>query len=253
MDALRRLAILLVCVSSVVVVPAARAETINCTSITSVPGFSSPNRPDYRLAGNLSTPQTTGSAIEIQANNVVLDLNGYRLNGRGAGPGTNARGINALNRQNITIRNGSVRGFVYGIVLEMGGGVSQGHMVEDVRAEQNTLGGINVQGAANIVRNNHVVDTGGSTVLGSDAAAFGIYMVGTEAQVLNNDVSRTTKQGFGTSTGMWLALVTSGFVVNNRVASSDQGFVLGGTKYRDNLTSNVSFPYLGGTDAGNNR
>ena len=104
MDALRRLVLPFVFISSVVLVPAARGETVNCTSIASLPAvISQPGI--YCLAGNLSTSQVTGSAIEIQANSVVLDLNGFKLAGRAAGVGTSAFGIHAVNRQNITIKN----------------------------------------------------------------------------------------------------------------------------------------------------
>ena len=42
--------------------------------------------------------------------------------------------------------------------------------------------------------------------------------------------------------------------MNNRITTADRGIQYqGGTgKYRDNLTFGVSFPFTGGTDAGNN-
>ncbi len=112
-----------------------RAETVNCTPINTVPAvITLPGV--YCLTKSLVTSMTSGNAIDIQANNVVFDMNGHRLGGLGAGLGTNARGIYANNRQNITIRNGTVRGFLIGIFLE--GSSGQGHLIEDVRADQNT-------------------------------------------------------------------------------------------------------------------
>ena len=55
-----------------------QAETIDCTAITSPP-YVIATQGVYCLTGNLSTSITTGSAIEIQANNVTLDLNGFKL------------------------------------------------------------------------------------------------------------------------------------------------------------------------------
>ena len=89
----------------------------------------------------------------------MLDLNGFKLGGLAAGPGTTASGIQALNRQNITIKNGTIRGFFRGILLRNDSGASQGHVVEDIRADQNRFGGIEVQGSGTIVRNNQVVAT----------------------------------------------------------------------------------------------
>ena len=99
---------------------------------------------------------TSGNAIEISANNVVLDLNGHKLGGQAAGPGTTARGIHAFQRKNITLKNGTVRGFNVGIFLEDVGpsSTSQGHRVEGVRAEGNTGTGIWVLGQGNVVRGN---------------------------------------------------------------------------------------------------
>jgi hypothetical protein len=251
MDALRRLVLPFVFISSVVLAPAARGETVNCTSIASLPAvISQPGI--YCLAGNLSTSQVTGSAIEIQANSVVLDLNGFKLAGRAAGAGTSAFGIHAVNRQNITIKNGTVRGFMHGIALEMNAGVSQGHIVEDIRADLNTFVGINVQGSGCIVRNNQIADIGGTTVFGQDANAFGIYVAGVGVRVLNNDVSTVTSQGLGNSAGVWTLPAAGVLVENNRFTSATYGAVMGTGKYRGNLTFGTSVPFSGGTDAGNN-
>ena len=124
----------------------AGAETKNCTAIGTVPAVITVQG-IYCFTDNLGTSTTSGNAIDIQTNNVVLDLNGFKLGGLAAGPGTLAQGIHALNRQNITVKNGTVRGFYQGIVLE-DAGASQGHVIEDIRADQNTVTGIAVFGGA---------------------------------------------------------------------------------------------------------
>ena len=70
----------------------AQAETVNCTPITTLPAVITVQG-IYCLTGNLSTAMTSGNAIEIQTNNVVLDLNGFKLGGLAAGSGTGAAGI----------------------------------------------------------------------------------------------------------------------------------------------------------------
>ena len=208
----------------------------------------------YCFTGHLNTAMTSGNAIDIQTNNVVLDLNGYKLGGLAAGPGTTTYGIHAVDRQNIILKNGTIRGFFAGIAL-LDTGVSQGHLVEDMRADQNTYVGIQVSGSGNIIRNNQVVATSGTTAFGANANAYGIYVAGNGPRVLNNDVIKVVGTGIFSGNGIYLApSVTGGVVVNNRITVADIGIVFDGStgKYRDNVTFDVASPFLGGTDIGNN-
>jgi hypothetical protein len=142
----------------------AQAETVNCTPITAVP-FTIPAAGTWCLAQDVNATLASGKAITIAANNVVLDLNGHRLANVAAGPGTEASGVYAFQRTNITIRNGTVRGFKYGILLDDSSPytTSQAHVIEDLRADQNTWIGIWAAGRGNIIRNTLVVATGGLT------------------------------------------------------------------------------------------
>ena len=231
----------------------ARAETVNCTAITTLP-FIITVQGIYCFTGHLSTGITSGNVIDIQTSNVILDLNGFKLGGLAAGVGTTAIGIHALDRQNITIKNGTVRGFLRGIQLETAG-ASQGHVVEDIRADLNRFVGIEVAGTGNIVRNNQVVTTGGSTTLGANASAQGILTAGSGPRVLNNDVISTFPAGTGVATGILFNGATGAFAVNNRITTAARGIAYDGGatgKYRDNLTFGVTTPYTGGTAVGTN-
>jgi len=234
MSARRILATLIVVPTVVLNTTTALAETVNCTAITTIPAVISVQGV-YCFTANLATNISTGIAIDIQTNNVVLDLNGFKLGGLSAGFGTAAHGIHALDRQNITIKNGTVRGFLKGIFLE-NVSLSQGHVVEGVR-------------------NNQVVATGGTTTI-PNAGATGILMLGTGPRVLNNDVINTFKQGSGTATGVNFNGATGAFAVNNRITAADRGidYSNGATgKYRDNLTFGVTSPFTGtGTPVGTN-
>jgi hypothetical protein len=223
----------------------AQAETVNCTPITALPAIITvPGI--YCFTGDLTTAMTTGKAIDIQTNDVVIDLNGFKLGGLAAGNGTSAFGIYANNRQYITIKNGTVRGFFVGIFLEGGVVASQGHTVDDVRLDQNTNVGMSVSGPGSIIRNNHVLATGGTTCCGPDFGALGIIVSGNGALVLNNDVIATSKQGTGTSIGIRFYSTFGSFAVNNRISSADVGIEFntdGFGKYRDNLTYGVVIPF----------
>jgi len=63
----------------------------------------------YRLTSNLTTDSVNTTLIEVNANNVSIDLNGFSLLGPNAGAGT-GDGINASGNVHTTIRNGSIQG-----------------------------------------------------------------------------------------------------------------------------------------------
>ena len=259
----------------------AHAETTNCTAITVLPAVIT-SQGVYCLTGNLATSMTVGNAIEIQANNVTIDLNGFKLGGLGAGDGTQANGIYAFQRKNITIKNGIVRGFFQGILLDDSSFNtinSSGHVVKHILADKNTFIGIDVAGLGNTVSHNTVVDTGSST---ATTFARGIRVRGAGTQVTDNAVSATTATGTGTAMGILLdradySLVQNNTVTdtlrvatasraiqstnsvgvffrNNNLANADFGiFFLGTTGiYKDNLTFDVGTPFNGGTDGGGN-
>jgi hypothetical protein len=276
---------LLALVAPSLLAPPARAETVNCTAITSLPAVITVQGV-YCLTGDLSTAMTPGNAIEIQTNNVVLELNGHKLGGLAVGSGTTAYGIFASQRRNITIRNGTVRGFNVGIFLHdfFPYTSSQGHLVEGIHADLNTAFGILMLGQGNLVRNNQVVGTGGSTTA-ANVVATGISVSGPDARVLNNDIVDTHATGNASSLAVLVSsapgtvvegnrignptlpsggrsygVLVSGsadvLVVDNALTTLTFGINFGGGgssgKYRDNLTSGVTTPFTAGTDAGNN-
>ena len=158
---------------------AAHAETVECTPVTSLPAIISVQGL-YCLTANLATAQSSGNAIEITANNVTLDLNGWKVGGQAAGSATGAIGIYST-ANNVAIQNGIVRGFSVGIYL-----LGRGAMVQDIVADQNTATGISVGGTGSVVQGNQVVDTGGST---TSANVYGIYVLGPGSLIQNNLVS----------------------------------------------------------------
>ena len=222
-----------------------------------------------------------GNAIDIQTNNVTIDLNGWKLGGLAAGPNAWAHGIYAYQRKNITIRNGTVRGFHRGIFLRdsFPYTISQGHLIEDIRADKNTYIGIEVQGRGSIVRRNQVVDTGGST---RNNDALSILLYGPGVRALNNDISGTAATASGAAYGLYIRNadgavaegnriddVSSGtgatygayifssndlLAVGNRITGAYYGIYYAGStgKYMDNLTSSVTTPFVSGTAVGTN-
>jgi len=200
----------------------------------------------YCLNSDLSATDTFGTAIQINADDVTLDLSGHILDGLPAGSGTSATGISGAKR-NAIVRNGTVRGFQTGISLG-----STNAVVENLFVDRNTIGAIHKSGPFTIIRDNRVTDIG-TTQCCADIHAIDVS--GQASRVLNNDVNHV----FSSSPGFHAtAIAFSGgsqyLAVNNRLTGAGQGifFLSGATgKYRDNLTAGVTSPFIGGTSAGN--
>lgn len=130
------------------------------------------------LKKDLSTAMASGNAITINTNNVTLDCNGFKLGGLAAGPASATTGIHATDRQNTTVRNCNVRGFLVGISLD---GDTAGNRVEDNRFDNNLWMGIAVAGDQNLVQRNMVFSTGGAQNYNVGIAA--------DADIIDNTVS----------------------------------------------------------------
>ena len=167
------------------------------TRITSLPYvISAPGI--YYIDQKMTTNLASGAAITISANNVVLDLNANAIGNLAAGPATQAVGILADSRQNVTVRNGVLRGFYAGVALGefTTPGASSGNAVEKVTADQCQAVGLLVQGTGSVVRSSRVVSTNGSTALNpltgtATNSASGIVVTGAGAQVSDDEVINT--------------------------------------------------------------
>ena len=152
----------------------------------------------YKLTGNLVVPANT-RGIEIQADGVTLDLNGFSISGPvtcntsvsppcTAPANANMHGI-TNNNEGAVIRNGSVRGFAgSGIWMKLPGGV----VVQDMLLAYNSgsgimfepIGGGLLDGGARVTRV-VAVQNGGS----------GIYINGPATAVVNIDNSTASGNG----------------------------------------------------------
>jgi hypothetical protein len=221
----------------------AHAETINCTPVNSVPAVIS-SQGVYCLNGNLATNSANGWTINITANNVTLDLNGWKVGGQAAGAATEAVGIYS-SANNITIKNGIVRGFWWGILL-----TGRGAVVEDMLVDQNTTVGIEVDGQGSIVRRNHIVDTGGSTVQ-NPSPAFGIVTFNTGIIVENNVISGLTATG--ATAGEWGIHLVGDYdtarhniVTDDAKPASNYSFGVNSSGSEDSIVDNVITNFIYG-------
>jgi hypothetical protein len=247
-----------------------QAETINCTAITSLP-VTITAQGVYCLTGNLATSQSSGVAITINANNVTIDLNGWKVGGQGAGASTQATGIYST-ANNVTIKNGIVRGFYYGINL-----TGSGAVVQDMLTDANTFVGIDVNGLGALVEHNQVVNTGGSTAA-ANVDAIGIFVAGPDSNVNNNMISGLTHMGNGSEYGIFVLgsgtestvrnnvisntsvttmnsygiSASSSIVLNNTLSNFEYGVYSNGGIYAYNTVNDCATPYSGGTAGAGN-
>ncbi len=263
--AARRLSLILLILSLVFGVTIQAQQTGEAklgTQITSLPyTISSPGV--YILTQDfLDLNLASGSAIEITSSDVVLDLNGHTISNTTAGAGTIADGVLATDQSNVTVRNGTIQGFMTGVALTASdltnpGTTSYGHAVEKLNVNGCTYEGISVAGANSTVRSCQVKNIGGSTVLDELASAYGIDLLGTGLRCLECDVSAVTASGTdGLSYAIYLNDTADAFVMNSRMSDMEYGLYFedgASGQYRDNLaTGMLTLGFVGGTDSGKN-
>jgi hypothetical protein len=145
------------------------------TSINGLPGCPHAGFPiqicqpgSYRLSGNLAVPANM-AGIEINADKVTLDLNGFSI----TGPGTclpsaesvecttdgGYAGVYVSFQNQVTIRNGSVSGMTFGIYAS-----GQGLTIEEIHARHNRFHGISLGSdtsiKAAVLRRNTAIQNG---------------------------------------------------------------------------------------------
>jgi parallel beta-helix repeat protein len=166
--------------------------------ITISTGTSATDPMSFRLTGPLST-STSGNVIEILSPHVTVDLNGFMIT---CDVPYGGHGIDS-DQDNITVKNGTVRGFGIGLNLTGSGG-----LVENVRAISNFTG-ISV-GDNCLVRNNVATANGqngiiaqnGCTVSGNTANNNGTDGICTHTgcNVIGNTVRGNTDAGLNLDT-----------------------------------------------------
>lgn len=276
MRAFRRAVVL--CLAALTVSsPSAASAADNCTgTISKLPAIITKSGV-FCMKKNLATAQPNVTAIDVQADNVTIDCNGFTLDGLGAGPaaGTVAIGADGT-RFNVTVRHCTIRGFQTGVFINASD-PGTGHLIEDNRIEQASATGIYVLGNGSIVRRNVILDMVGKAqfgratgivVLGDaidnvvdgitppadavDFSAEGIYsggvgnLSGVGFLVQGNRVRNLVTKGTGFARGITTAATGVSIRGNTVVQASmttGQGFFcsIGGTA-RDNDVSNYTQP-----------
>lgn len=186
-----------------------------------------------------------GDGIVISAHGITLDLNGHEVLGTGKESGISSLGENA----NVSIKNGTVRGFVFGI--EASG--MPGAKVKNVAATENEQGlrsifddDLTIQDSRFLGNETGIYVEGGERLRVLRNKAVGNKVDGIQIQngakdvLVRDNVSRSNKTGlklgtvFGfkvrgntfaqnVGTGVWIGSSTGGAVKENRMNSNARG------------------------------
>jgi len=176
------------------------------------------------LRADLATAISSGLAIQVDANNVTIDCNHFRLGGLGGGTGSAAIGVWSVS-PNTVVRNCNIRGFRTGIFIESMGG----NLVDSNRLDGNLRQGVYVAGPGSVIRGNLVIATGGSTA--ATAYAAGITAVsGTD--VIGNTIVGVQALGETTRTYGIVTNIANGASVRDNlikgvVSNGDEGLSAG--------------------------
>jgi hypothetical protein len=125
------------------------------TVITSLPYIISSSG-TFVLGSSLAWPSATGNAITIAASDVTLDLGGHYLSHAGTANGNVA--VYVHNVENVTIQNGIIVAFAYGVYYAGTTNLNSGNIVQNLRLT-NVLNGIFLVGATlSKVTNNQIIN-----------------------------------------------------------------------------------------------
>jgi hypothetical protein len=210
------------------------AQGVTATPITTVP-FTITTSGNYYLPANLTSAFPAGAAITVLASQVVLDLNGRTLSSS-AGTSLANIGVLVANQQDVTIQNGDIDNFAYGVFLSPNStDANIKNVVDNIRFNNDGTGVISVSGQSNWVKN-CIID-------GGDIGIYFFADIG-GSRATNNILENQKALEFP-GTGIALVSTSSGGVLfdNNLVSKGTNavGMLMTNTdKYR--FDSFVGFP-----------
>jgi len=160
---------------------------------------------------------SAGTAITVEANDVTIDLMGYKLIGPGSGINY---GIYMNGHTNVEIRNGTITKFGSHVIHEADSNKGKGHRLINLRIISNGGWGVYLRGSGHLVKDCTV------------AANFIGISPGYSSTVTGNTAYDNNGQGISVSTG---CTVTGNTAYNNTagIATSSGCTIVGNTAYNN--------------------
>ena len=191
----------------------------------------------YLVTNNLTySANSIGSltAIIITASDVTLDLGGYCISCSGS-YSADAGCISVNSASNVTVQNGSINGFGFGVDLYNAAN-SLGNIVQNLRMANVVQGVYSAQGSCLVIRNNEIYNSVGA----SDGG------IGIEIEAVGNVVRGNYVSGFD------VGIASSGgnYFLENTICNCSNGLdMASGDQYRFNTTLSCTTPFSGGGTA----
>lgn len=126
----------------------------------------------YKLSGDLTVTSPSIDAIQVSADNVTIDLNGFTISSNS--PNGNGSGIiGSSTAAHLVIRNGRVTGFGNGFSI-----AGRSAVVEEVTSTGNSLGIFIMSGASGTVSNSTANNNGAGIRFDGSGAVINCYFDG---------------------------------------------------------------------------
>jgi Right handed beta helix region len=200
------------------------------TKITAVP-FSIVKPGKYVLATNLTLSGNNVNAITVNQSNVVIELNGFTLSTTGS---SNTGVSVATTVNNVTVQDGTVSGFDFGITLQ---GSQQS--VQNVRLFTGTYGVLASSCTFSSIQNCLILGVNSSSGIGVDLGTC------SNVVVQNNQIANVGNGCFSSgSTG-------GNSFIANYISNCINGLNLeSGDKYEGNVATGCTTDFAGGLPVG---
>lgn len=221
------------------------AQAQTCSNlVTAVPAtISAPGTYCFNGSLNTSASFTSGCAVTISAASVTLDLAGSRLGTAAPMADSSAIGICVEDKANVTIRNGSVRGYHKGIHVKNTAGNAAAIRIERFAVSHCNHTGLLVEGRATLYQVQVDDIKAHDSYPGTDLDAFGI-VIGGDSSVVESDVASVIPRGAGL--GVAVDFLAGGLAQRLRLFGAPMGLRFSSSapgKYADVLTRNVTTPF----------
>jgi hypothetical protein len=194
-----------------------------CTSIDSVPyTVSAPG--NYCLTAPQAVNMTSGNAISITANDVVLDCQDFSINNAATSRNSSSVGIHVLNKNTVTIKNCRVLGgFHTGIRAQQNNSVAT--QVYYLTLLDNYIAGpfvygIWAYGSAIDIRDNRILDIGGRPASLAAGIRLGGSSVGGKFHVVKDNLIAGTNSPDNNAYGILSDNSQAAIIVNNGISGT---------------------------------
>jgi len=262
--------------TALAVFAANHAAAQSCTPISSIPANITVSG-RYCLTQSVNSSLASGAAISVSASNVQIDLQGFTLDNTAAGAASTAAGVfHNSQLPGFELANGTLRGFNSAVNAAVFASNPNAVTLQDLRLELSRAIGLVVVGDHSIVRR---VNVSRVVPQGAQTSALAIVGNGNRIRFIDNDISDVAEATAGVGSGITCTSCHGAIYEQNRMTggaglgtfrgifagpnsilrrnaihNADEGIRMSGTgsKYQDNLTTQVTTAFIGGADAGGN-